>query len=561
MRIFCGLLVLGALSSCFGQEFGDVSGKVSDASTNLPLANARIILVRVGEHNSKTMKEIWEVEPLAVAPDPAGDIFVAFTDAYGSFRFRTTIPARFLLYASHGGYVSLGDGIDSSKIIEVTSTSGGGGINVSLDPIGSISGKIIDTDTSKPIQGLQVVPMKWYAGEGSRALIFAGESARTDTNGNYKLTDLKPGEYVLRVVPVSQARFLLASEVTRLREQHGYARTYYPGVETPEQSSTITLLPGGSVRGIDLALTQGNIASLRGRVIVNEPGTGEITVSLTEVEKQGNVSSYRSVAKGKLLPEITTFQFDGLSPGTYVVVATTNGKAVELSRAFASIQVEQQNVDSVELILRRGIIISGRIKLSESSLNGSFPQEKPLRVFLTPRNRQAFEGERPPGEVVFPKATFALTNVYEGSYDVTLKGLPETLVICDMSYNGGKAAWRVLTPSMGALDHNIEITVCPATASISLTARDGLKPSSDVQFILVPDPSDPSAPYKDVKTVRADSEGRGTFSNLLAGKYRVTAVPNNANWRTTSSFGASVSEEITVKPGMFQSYDLKLAKN
>ena len=226
-KILCGLLVAGALSSCLGQEFGEVSGKAVDASTKQPLASTRVILVRVGEHKNKSMKEIWESEPSLAPQDPASETLATLTDAYGSFHLRTTIPARFLLYASHDGYVSLGDGLDRSQIIEVTANSGGSGINISLDPVGSVSGKILDTDTAKPVQGLQVVPMRWYVGEGSRDLIFAGESARTDANGNYRVTGLKPGEYVLRVVPVAQARFLLASEEARLREQRASLASGY----------------------------------------------------------------------------------------------------------------------------------------------------------------------------------------------------------------------------------------------------------------------------------------------------------------------------------------------
>ena len=557
-----GLAVVALISICFAQEKtpeGEVTGTVYDSWARQPLKGARVVLVRAGAGGAfDPGKSRMEIDP-ATSMNPSAEVFSTLTDASGAFRIRTTAPARFLLFASREGYVPLGDGIDPSRIIEVGGATPSKSADIQLDPIGSISGTVFDGPTGKPVKGYEIVPLKWYTGEGSRALIPAGDGAQTDARGNYVLAGLTPGEYVLRGRPNSQIKFRVPKMETRLPERRGYIRSYYPGVEERGQALTVRLMPGASVQKMDFKIEQARTASIRGRIIQNDqPAPGGLTVDITEVERQGNVSSYSQAGKVTLEPGATEFQFDYLPAGTYMVMANNRSYAFGASHAFALISVTDQNMDSIDLILRKGVEVQGTVKPDESLKMPALPQGgAPIRVFLSPRDRMAFLGERG-ATVDTASGAFVIGNRLVGTYDLTVGGLPKMLAVCNVSYNGSKSDGRAVTLSDGAAGHRIDLTVCAATASVAVTAKQGTKPRPDAQFILLPESVNPLIPFKDARTLMADSDGRGLFANLLPGQYRIVAVPKGAAWRTDPAIASRIakSEPIMVVTGSFKTYDL-----
>ena len=116
-----------------------------------------------------------------------------------------------------------------------------------------------------------------------------------------------------------------------------------------------------------------------------------------------------------------------------------------------------------------------------------------------------------------------------------MRGLPIGLAAGEVLYNGANAGRNVFTTNPGAPDQQLELVVYPATASINVNVEGGAK-STDAQLVLLPETHDAQDPQQDARAIKADSEGRGTFTNLLAGKYRVFAFLPNAAWRTDQTF-------------------------
>lgn len=556
----CLILVLTA-AGCLAQETIEIGGKVVDAATGQPVAGAKVVLARAGSNKSIAAPDIASAEPSESSQNASEDIQVVLTDQFGAFSFRTVPPAAFMIYAFHSGYVDWGNGIDPSKIIEVSSGMKVKPLRLALHPIGSIAGRIVDADTQNSLAGVEVTPMRWYSGEGSRALIFAGESATSDKQGNYVVKGLAPGDYIIQAVPVSHAKCLPLKEETALSEDRSFARSYFPGVELREQASVVSLIPGGNAEGIDFQLTRTKTGSIRAVVhpIDQERAGAAITIGVTQVEKQGNVSSYSNVA-GCKVGDGDEFRIEHLSPGRYWLTAMSEGSPTQRSWAFANVEVDDRPIGPIELNLRRGVPVRGRLTFPEA-LSSVLAEHGPLRVILSPRGRQRFAGERAPADISFPGGSFILQNVLEGSYQINVAGLPKATAICGLNYNGAKADRNVLTLNPAAIDQVVNLSLCVAAAAIAVTATDGAKAAAGAQLVLLPDPPDLQDLQSEARQVKADEQGQGTFANLVPGRYRVFAFPANSDWRSDPLFERQVvlGSAIEVSPDSIANLTVRLS--
>lgn len=236
---------LAVLQSGSAQDLAEISGKVIDSSSKLPLAGVRVVLFRWGEGASFMYDTVDKAEPMAQPQDPKSPVFSMLTGDDGRFSFKTT-PSYFSLYAKSRGYVGWGDDSATRRFLTLKPGQKVADILIAMDMPGSISGRVIDPETGKPVPGLAVTPMAWQISDGSRALVFAGEAATSDKNGVYEIKGLSPGEYVLQIGPSYGEKFEPGGNADEFRAnaQRSYVRSYYPGVERREQAQTLILLPG-----------------------------------------------------------------------------------------------------------------------------------------------------------------------------------------------------------------------------------------------------------------------------------------------------------------------------
>ena len=118
-----------------------------------------------------------------------------------------------------------------------------------------------------------------------------------------------------------------------------------------------------------------------------------------------------------------------------------------------------------------------------------------------------------------------------------------------------------MTTNPGAPDQRLEVVLLPATGSLSVTVEGGAK-SADSQLVLLPDVQGGLDLMWDPRAVKADSEGHGSFANLLAGKYRVFAFVPRATWRTDPAFVQQMiaAQDVEVSNGAAQIVEVKLTQ-
>ena len=555
------LFLLTALAPA--QDLATVQGRVIDSVAKQPIAGARVVSLRraagVG-YSTKT----FEAEARESPQPPDTITFVNITGDDGKFSFQTTAPATFRIFTRRKGYVDAGMSFETVKSIEVKPGESVRDIEIVMEAEGFISGRVIDADTGKSVPELTITPMKWRTYSGTRALMFQADGASTDDEGKYELKGLPPGEYVLEIAPKIRERFHRdeAGGDFKRSVASSYVRSYYPGVERPEEAATLTLLPGRRLDGTDFKIAKRRAASIRGRVFadVDAETIGEVNVMLNMTQIQGTTRSFRSIARDKLRVG-DSFIVDSLAPGTYYLFATARASDPKERRSgFTFFTVEDRNIDGVDVYLWRGATVRGRVVIEEPLLP-LLEKDQSVRVSLSPQGRagSASPAERPV-DVSMPDGAFTLEGVPEGSFRPYVSGIPRTLAVGRVLYNGARVPRGVFTLNRGALEHTVDVVLARAAASVTVSVSDGGRPAADAHVVLLPEVFDDADPQLDAKAAISGRDGRATFANLLPGKYRLLAFPPGTPWRMGNILARNLpgGKELAVAEGGAETAEIRL---
>ncbi|HTJ42692.1 MAG TPA: carboxypeptidase regulatory-like domain-containing protein [Kofleriaceae bacterium] len=195
-------------------------------------------------------------------------------------------------------------------------------VEVLLTPEGVIAGTVVEAGTKKPVAGALVsVDTEWEGGNWE-----GGQSARTDDNGKFRLTRVKPGRYK----PTAQGP------------------DYYG-----EPAESVLLALGQTIE--DVVIEVHPAVSVRGKVVIETEGkrTPCARASLwINDAKRGLSRSSEADPDG-------TVVFKAVLPGTYSITVWCED---ELSKDhYDPIVVAMKDVDGLEWAVSPGGVIRGRV--------------------------------------------------------------------------------------------------------------------------------------------------------------------------------------------------------
>ena len=577
-------------------DAASVAGTVTRVGTNEPLPRARIIM------------------------NPAsggGDALTALSDDSGRFVLSNIPPGRYQLMVTREGYVRAAYGQ------RVTGGAGAtltlvpkqllNGVALSLTPTGAISGRIRNR-LGESVANVAVHALR-YEYESGRPVLSLVQTVRANDLGEYRLYYLEPGQYLVSALPPTGIRVLAgesspnglslqtgsaevlpgsqfsgrgsgASNVYRTGiftgvdslEAMGFLSSansgetflpvFFPGVSSPSAAKSIEVKPGETFGAVDFTVSEVHAARIRGQAVNGTTGQPLRGVSIV-LMSDGVADPGVPIDHYGKISDAGAFDFQGIAPGSYVLVASTgalprglpsieegysggasiqregarggnpNAAAAPRLMARLPIQVGNSDIENIALPLQPGFALNGKISVDGLSAAESAALTAGLVIHLQSDPPDIVPENHPNNRVqtastpatVATDGTFTIAAVFTGTYQIGIFNaakLPQNAYVKSVSFDGNDALNpRLVIAESPRSALAIVIATNPATLEAVVT-DDKQKPAAAVTVVLVPDAS--RAKHFDLyRFAITDDQGHTQFDGLPPGDYTAYLTENAAN--------------------------------
>jgi hypothetical protein len=478
-----------------GQGTGAIRGKVVSAATREPLHRVRITLNTAN-------------------PDPP----TAVTDARGEFELTAVPVGSYTLQAARVGYLTTFYGQrrpgETGRRIAVSKGETVEGIEMSLPRGGVLAGTVTDeSGEAYPEIRVEAVEYRYLRG---RRLPVQAASTRTDDLGQFRLSGLQPGTYMLRA---SSTDIWDGDDGATT---HAYAPTYFPGVTGFEQAQTISVAAGQEIGNLAFALRPGRTARIIG-VLQDAAGDAlparAVSVSLFIRGVNGAPSLLGGPGSSTTRTDASGgFTFSNLAPGEYGVSFEDAGQPARMI-----VGIGDGETRSIVLTPQTPAVLRGTIGTDDRSPL-PFPAAR-LRVTPVATDPESlFPSFWAPGAAsVAGDGSFRINNI-AGQYLLRVTGLPDDWMLAAVNVGGRNTTDAPLTIAAGteATAHIVLTRTMAKVDGAVATASGDPAPDSTV-LIFADDPSRWTIASRFVRVTRPDRSGRFSAGGLPAGIYRAIA--------------------------------------
>jgi protocatechuate 3,4-dioxygenase beta subunit len=488
------------------QEKGTIAGTVIDAVSGQPLKGADVRLRSIPGASAPGTQSVSQSIPQPTSTN---------TDASGRFVFESLSPGRYFLSASHDGYV-----INKRAYTDLRggslSVAPGQHVNdilVRLLPNGTIAGHITN-EAGKPLRGVTVEAMKSSYSHGKRDLHDVAQAPTNDA-GEYRIQALVPGKYYIRAKPPASLKAKPGSD-------KAYVPLYYPTANDQSRSVALVLRAGEDLAGIDMNLAPVHTFQIRGRVINARTSLSSKEAEVTLLSDQGETifsPGQNFSAGGK-----ATFEFQGVTPGSYVLVAQqpSNPQEPKTMWGRTSIEVKDTNIEHADVVVGPGVDVGGRIRVEDNKAADISKDLSNMVGILESQEPSSLAGLTPDidNASVKPDGSFIFREVPEGAYRISFFPVPAGFYLrssgaADVLENG-------VTVGRGHSPAAMELVLSPGAGRIDGTAMSAEQSVPGASVVLVPEGKGRGQPiyYRQAVT---DLLGRFAMRNIIPGDYRLFA--------------------------------------
>ena len=526
------------------------------------------------------------------------------TDSQGRFFFASVPASAIAFIASKTGYLALTSG---GRRIDLTDGERITDLKLRLVKLATVSGAVRD-DAGDPVVGMDVRVVRRTVATGQATWLPAG-TTRTDDRGEYRLSGLLPGTFVIcacgyEMIPFDRTLLTtLASQPMQLLGIAGraaavggdavvldntlrtFASTFYPNSSTVAESTRVTLAAGDDRRGVDITTTAVRAVRVSGTV------TGSVSPLLArsirllpagEAEDAALLSGYSPV----LVQPDGRFDFASIPPGQYTLRVHHN---ISLARGGGSpsgsalmflgargnalpqpppgsftdpvvwaatpVTVAEDHVVGLSILLRPGSAVRGRLAFSGAAPPPVLGRGSGISLVRTPL--EAMQGVIGASAAPAPDGTFAFNGVVPGRYIVNpsfFTGWQTQSIVAggvDITETGLE---------VGANDINdLIVTLSDARqASVEGRLSDPAKAAAeDLTAVMFPADkqlwSRPIAARGRFRSAPIDRKGAFTITNLPAGEYFIAVLPDEQSleWQDAPPLEAlsRTAQRITLADG------------
>ncbi len=485
-------------------DLSRIEGRVANALSGQPVAEAAVTLYR------------------SLGGDAASE---TTSDAAGRFVFDGIAPGTYRITADATGYLqpeySAGDALVLAPAQIVKD------LQLKLTPQGEISGRVL-ADPDHPLAGVEVVALRSLQAGNARRMIRAAET-RSGALGEFRLTDLPPGNYLLAANRPLRIRIL---------PDAAFIATFYPSAPDANGAVPVHLTAGQDASSSDIQMLQEQLQRVTGKVLGRNVG---IEVMLSP-QNSALVAGF-DLAMTKPAPD-GSFNITGVRAGQYLLAVRQTGTA----RILASLPLEVGRPDILDAEITAGDLLnlSGTFRMDEGSqiLQGATVQLARLST----------NGDGP-SIAASTDGSFHMENIALELYGLNFGRLPKGSYVRAVRWGGQDVLTNGLDLTHGPSSGNLEITVSSKGAAVEgRVALPDTAPTAPAQnnapvedtllgvhmVALVPDPPRPLTPYL-YRRLQTDSMGHFQTQGVPPGTYRIYAVEEGEGVLTLEFMAAAAS--------------------
>ena len=292
------------------------------------------------------------------------------------------------------------------------------------------------------------------------------------------------------------------------------------------------MAPGAQLRNIDIALAKMHTVTVTGRAVseIRPPASGENAqrTNLNVMLSARNTMIVGSgFTRGAPVNPQGIFEFRGVAPGSYFVIAQVNLPGKNFA-ARTAIQVGSSNIEGISLTVRGGVPVNGRVRVegeTTASLAG-------LRVMLQPAEAGGIVFGPFPTQQVKEDGSFQLDDVGADRYTVSVNGLPEGFYLKSVR----SANLDVLADGLeiaGGSPAPLDVVLSPKAGQVSGTVLDPRtqKAAAGMTVVLVPQEKERRDRESFYRSATTDAAGGFTFKSLTPGRISRLLLGRGGVWR------------------------------
>lgn len=345
----------------------------------------------------------------------------ATTSTDGTFTMEDMTPGRYIVTLERAGFVQTAKNQMTFVLQPGQNLTG---LVFRMQAAGVISGKILDMDGD--LMAGVAVNATTTGARGIAGLYAISGAGTTNDLGEYRISDLKPGKYLVSAAPPPRAPATHVDEKGKPREQMVYASTYYPGTLDKSQAIEVQVQSGGET-SVNFSVLMTHAYRVTG-TLSGVPSGAMVRIFLTSKNGNAGMEDMQELTEGN------RFEYRNVVPGTYVgMMMVIKGMLsggepeVQMVRLNPPIEVDKADVEGVQLQPEPGGQIHGKFRLDST---GKFDWAQ-LNVSLLPieesgaETSMAIEGTgaamysgRNTHSAVRSDGTFEMKNVPGGTYQL-----------------------------------------------------------------------------------------------------------------------------------------------
>ena len=360
-------------------------------------------------------------------------------------------------------------------------------VEVSIVRGGSISGKVLRPNRA-PLAGVAV---NIISREGTAGIGIAQFSAETDKNGEYRLENVPPGEYV--VAAATEAKGGQFDIRARLRGESRVV-TYHPAALSVRDAMAVRVESGRETPGVNVTLVSRSTSSVSGIVVKQQDGTpvADATVVLRNQDSEmGGMIAPGLAQRTTQTDAAGNWSFTNVQEGSYVATALVPTSPLarpmlgpgqvreprglgpetrELIRGprprflMAHKDVVLTGAELKGLVL--AIVGPGSIRGSVTTENGT-PLPAEFMIFLE-MVREGTRPERPLPVRLNPDGSFELSDIQGGNVYVNVALPPDApFFVKSLAANGSDPRLTPLNVIEGAETGPMQIVISSQSASLA----------------------------------------------------------------------------------------------